>query len=83
MTDTKQVLPGILSQTQAPLTPADFAGGEELHLPSRPPIHMTKLLEQLVSKAVDSIHGRSRNEAGEIDESNLIIKKTVPDIHYQ
>lgn len=26
MTDTKQVLPGILSQAQAPLTPVDFAG---------------------------------------------------------
>lgn len=26
MTDTQKVLPGILSQAQAPLTPADFAG---------------------------------------------------------
>lgn len=42
---------------------------------------MTKFLEQLVSKAVDPIHGRIRNAACEMDDINLIIMQTVSDIY--
>ena len=42
---------------------------------------MTKFLEQLVSKAVDSIHGRIRNAACDMEDINLIIKQTVSDIY--
>ena len=42
---------------------------------------MTKYLEQLVSKAVDPIHGRIRGAACDLEDINLIIKQTVSDIY--
>lgn len=42
---------------------------------------MTKLLEQLVSKAVSPIHYRIRNAACDMEDINLIINQTVADMY--